>query len=297
MAILTPEEMLARGLQLLGVTREVWEKRKAETNVSDFSSVFGSDPKVIADLWTRLQSPDTCCDARINPQKHPVKGFLIAMHWLKIYPTDQQRKLTIKVGKKSGRKWSWFFAQKIAALKADVIVWPNEWKTIFTITVDGVHFIIKEPTSKKYKFIKGYFSHKHGSSGLSYEVGISIFTQQVVWLAGPFPAGKSDLSIFQREDGLIKKIPDGHYVIADKGYQGEADIVRIRNSLDDEEVARFKSLALARQENFNSRLKRFAILENRFRGKNAIKNHGLAFNAVAVVCQLEINNGCTLFEV
>ena len=95
-------------------------------------------------------------------------------------------------------------------------------------------------------------------------------------------------------------IPEGRYVVADKGYRGEYDIIRIENSLDDKEVAEFKSLALARHENFNSRLKRYKILEIRYRGKGNKKQlakHRLVFNAVVCICQLEMKHGSTLFEV
>jgi hypothetical protein len=127
-------------------------------------------------------------------------------------------------------------------LKEELIVLPEEWDTIFTVTVDGVHFQIKEPKNEKFKFIRVFFSHKHGSAGLSYEITISIFEQRVVWLNGPFLAGKGDLDIFHA--GLMKKIPDGHFVIGDRGYRGEYDVICIHNSLDGTDVTEFKSTAL-----------------------------------------------------
>lgn len=295
MAVLTPQEMLERGLRHVGVTPEEWGRRCNRTNVEDFAALYGSNPEVVANLWERLQTTQVQ-EARIDSGKHRVKDFLTALHWLKTYPTERERKLQIKVGRDTGRKWSWFYARKIGALKDELIVWPDEWDTIFTVTVDGVHFRIEEPTSKKYKFIKGYFSHKSGSAGLDYEIAVSIFTQQVVWIRGPFKAGKGDLDIFENE-GLRDKIPDGHYAIGDKGYRGDYDKIRTENSLDDEEVRQFKALALARHETFNSRLKRYAILCERFRGRNQLETHGIVFNAVAVICQLEMIHGSPLFDI
>jgi hypothetical protein len=98
----------------------------------------------------------------------------------------------------------------------------------------------------------------------------------------------------------MAKIPDGHYVVADIGYRGEYDVIRIENSLDDNEVALFKSNALARHENFNSRVKRYGILLQCYRGKGSrgeLEKHRLVFNALVCICQLEMMHGSTLFEV
>jgi hypothetical protein len=179
MATLTSQQMLKRGLMHVGITPEEWGRHVQKTNVEDFAAVYGPTPDVVADLWGRLQTTNIVA-ARIDPSKHIVKDFLTALHWLKLYPTERQRRIQIKVGRDACRKWSWFYSKKIAALKDEIIVWPENWDTIFTITIDGVHFRIKEPTSEKYKFMKGYFSHKFGSAGLDYEIGISIFTHNVV---------------------------------------------------------------------------------------------------------------------
>jgi hypothetical protein len=151
MAILTAEEMLYEGLRHLGVTPAEWQRRKQKTREEDFASHFGPSPDVVAALWSRLQTTNIK-RARINPAKNYVKDFLTALHWLKIYPTENERRISIKVGKNSGRKWSWFYTQKIAALKDELVLWPDEWDTIYTVTVDGVHFHIQEPTSKSTNF-------------------------------------------------------------------------------------------------------------------------------------------------
>lgn len=48
--------------------------------------------------------------------------------------------------------------------------------------------------------------------------------------------------------------PEGCCVVADKGHRGEHDVIRVQNALDDDEVAEFKSMALAHHKNFNSGL-------------------------------------------
>jgi hypothetical protein len=103
-----PKEVLERGLGLLGVMPEEWNQRKYQTNELDFAAHFGPSPDVVTALWTNLCTTQVAA-ARIDPKKHWLKDFLVALHWLKVYPTERERKIAIKVGKNSGRKWSWFY--------------------------------------------------------------------------------------------------------------------------------------------------------------------------------------------
>ncbi len=48
----------------------------------------------------------------------------------------------------------------------------------------------KHPTMSKNP---AFYSHKFGSAGLNYELGISVFENKLVWMNGPFKAGKPDI--------------------------------------------------------------------------------------------------------
>ena len=72
----------------------------------------------------------------------------------------------------------------------------NETETIFMIIVDGVHCSIEEPTHKDFSNNNKFYSHKFHAAGLDYELGISICTQNCVWVAGPHLAGTPDITIF-----------------------------------------------------------------------------------------------------
>jgi hypothetical protein len=213
---------------------------------------------------------------------------------LKKYPTEQDRKIYLKVGEKTGRKWAWFYKLKIGSLRDEIIQWPDEWNTTFTVTVDGVHFQIHEPSHEEFKRDPKYFSHKFGKAGLDYEIAISVYEQKVVWANGPFRAGKPDIEIFN-DEGLRAKIPPGKKVIADRGYRGQYNLISIRNSLDTDEVRTFKSRALSRHENFNYRMERYKVLDEAFR--HDFQKHKVGFDAVLVICQLELQNGSPLFAV
>ena len=292
MAILTAEQVLVKGLKKLHVTEQQIGRRLQFTNEQDFAACYGPPPVVVAELWSLLQTT-TNDEARIDPTKHFFNDFLIALHWMKLNPTERSRKVLLGCSRTTGRKWSWLYTRKIAALKDELIVWPGSFRTRFTVTVDGVHFHIKEPTHSEYKIDTGYFSHKHGGAGVDYEIAISIFEPRVLWINGPYPSGIGDREIFKNR--LRAMIPRGHIALMDRGYRGGGKCVSTVNGLDSDELNEFKTRALARHENFNSRLKRYAILRERFRCQH--NKHGVVFTAVACICQLEMIHGSPLFDV
>ena len=56
-----------------------------------------------------------------------------------------------------------------------------------------------------------------------------------------------------------------------------------------------EKIARSRHETVNKRLKQFGILKNVYRHK--LNKHQVVFSAVAVIVQLEIQNGMPLFHV
>jgi hypothetical protein len=251
-----------------------------------------------------------------------LKYFFMSIHFLSCYPTEEQAEAIFKVCDRTYRHWVWYMVEKIARLKDEVICWPESWnnadntedpisQTIFAITVDGTHCRIQEPTHENFSENTRYFSHKFKCAAYDYEIAISVFEGQVVWAAGPYPAGTNDITIFRHK--LKDKILESqawsgvqHRAIGDKGYRGEREIVSVPSSHDKDEVRKFKARALARHETFNSRMKNFDCLEDRFRHTGHPRRkevtgsevkHQWCFNAVLVICQLQIENGFPLFMV
>jgi DDE superfamily endonuclease len=111
---------------------------------------------------------------------------------------------------------------------------------------------------------------------------------------GPSPAGIPDIRIF-RSDGLMDMIPPGKRVIGDNGYRGERDIISTPNSHESADLRKFKSRARARHESFNGRIKFFRCLSERFH--HSIEKHGIAFEAICVIVQYQMENGSPLFDV
>ena len=243
--IFTIEEVLNFGLTLIGYKQRKIERAKDATNRTRFKSHYGASPTVAAIIYSDLQVT-TIEDAFVPSSKRSLKFFLMALHHLKVYPTEIQREATFDISPSYGRQWVWYYVKKIQALKESRIVWPHDFgPSIWVITVDGIHCWVNEPTHAIWSQDRRYFSHKYNHAGLSYELGISL-TGGLVWMNGPFRAGWNDKKIFV-EGGLRDRLVSiGKKAIADSGYVGYTNAVSTPNPHDDDEVKRFKSRATLR---------------------------------------------------
>lgn len=143
-------------------------------------------------------------------------------------------------------------------------------------------------------FWEGWYTEKFNGPGLRYEVGVSINNGDLVWLNGPKPCGvKPDLVIFR--DGMKNFLEDGERVEADFGYRGEDLVKTPLGRGESKERVAMKSKVRARHETINGRFKSWGALRARFR--HDLVFHSAVFRAVAVITQLEIENGEPLFSV
>jgi hypothetical protein len=90
-----------------------------------------------------------------------------------------------------------------------------------TMTVDGTDFRI--PLKGIATKGNAFGSHKYaGKSALRYELGINILVGNLVWIQGPYSAGKyTDIIIFNKV--LRNFLELGERVEADEGYRGHPD--------------------------------------------------------------------------
>ena len=165
------------------------------------------------------------------------------------------------------------------------------YDTVFILTVDGVHFKTyesrKKPTAKVY-------SHKSNGPAMSYEIAIAIHESRVLSINGPFDASKADITIFR--DQLKDAMPEGKRGIGDSGYQGEPGKLSFHRAAHSKDMTNFINRVRARHENFNARIKNFNILSNCFRSNDKAK-HKMAFEAVCILCQYDMENGHPLMDV
>lgn len=180
-------------------------------------------------------------------------------------------------------------------------MWGNfDEDEVFLISVDGVHCKIFEPRTDPGS---KWYSHKHNSAGVCYELGVAIRSNRLVWIRGPFPASFHDVTIFRGgKNGEVKdpnalqsKIPDGKRAVGDSGYRGEPTKISVTREEDSKAVKQFKARVKSRHETFNKRIKDFRILSMPFH--HGFDQHQMAMEAVCVLVQFDLENGHNLFEV
>jgi hypothetical protein len=65
-----------------------------------------------------------------------------------------------------------------------------------------------------------YYSGKSKHHEIKYEVGVDVRDGTIVWLSGGFPGSMHDLTI-ARTSGIIDKLDEGEFILADKAYLGD----------------------------------------------------------------------------
>ena len=139
---------------------------------------------------------------------------------------------------------------------------------VHIVSVDGTNFHTEE---FRLELSSKWYDHKTYSCGLKYEFALAIRRNKLVWMRGPFPAGKlHDLTVFRGgskkqgkknwdRDSLYFKLPQGMKAIGDSGYNGFPSKVTTSHGSHSKEFCQFIARAKDRQESFNSRLKAFNI--------------------------------------
>ena len=159
------------------------------------------------------------------------------------------------------------------------------------LSVDGTDFVInRQPGGKT------FYCHKTKTSGLRYEIGISIIFGDICWINGPFPCGDfPDIKIFR--SAIISKLEYGERVEADDGYIGEAPSNVIVPKMDSRVlVVKDKARTVrSRHETCNSRFKNWKILRERYR--HDVGLHGYFFRVIAIMTQLQIDEGERLWQI
>jgi hypothetical protein len=179
--------------------------------------------------------------------------------------------------------------EEINHLQYQIILLDNRFLgdvgNLCLLSVDGTDFRI----FNLLPFWTGWFSHKFKGPGLRYKVALNIMTGDIVWIHGPFPCGRyPDITIFRL--GLKHELQPGEKVEADLGYRGERTKIRLPVPGD-----AVQQRVRSRHETVNHHFKQFDCLGKVFR-HNIVK-HGSVFGAVAVITQLNIDNGEKLFDV
>lgn len=283
------------GLRVFFSRRRI-KRAELQTNVARFRRHFGVRPIVVCEIWEDLQTSDNP-NILVPKSKAIPKYFLMCLHHLKRYPTEGEREGPWDIGFKAGSEWVKYFIERLQALKFEKIVFPNDFgDTVWILTVDGTHVWVEEPKHPEWSQDKDYYYHKYGKAGMMYELAMALSSSNLIWVKGPFPAGKNDAYVFNVKGGLNEKLLSiKKKSLGDKGYSGYRQTMSVFNAHDSRNVKKFKSRALHRQEVFNNMTKRFKILRGPFR--HGVDSFPSVFEAVCVLCQYQMENGEPLYDI
>jgi len=297
--IYTPRQMLKKGLIFAGISKRSIKKCKKSTNEQRFVSRYGSNPAVVCHIWEDLQR-QADPNFAIPSNKLSLEYYLHSLHFLKRYPEEHERAAATGWHRDTCRDWGWYYVERIQALKAIKIIFPDDvffGYDIWIMSVDGQHCWVHEPGHPEFSIDTEFYSHKYNKAGINYELGIALKESKLIWMNGPFRAGETDQVTF-RNRGLREKLREmGKKAIADGGYhaQEDFDVLALPNVLDADLVKKFKRRALRRHEKFNGMVKAFNCLSGRFR--HPIYRFANCFEAVCVICQYQLEHGSPLFNI
>ncbi len=157
------------------------------------------------------------------------------------------------------------------------------------VTLDGTDMPVEM------KFSEKLMSHKFKGNGLKYEVGVCIATGHAVWVHGPSRSGENDITLARR--AFVSFLNDDEMAVGDSGYRAEMQHIKTPNLMHfcSGEEYYDASVARACHETVNLRFKSKQVLVKRFR--HSLAFHSACLRAVAVITQLNIEAGESLFPV
>jgi hypothetical protein len=105
-------DWLTLGLELIGFSKA--RQKDLKTNLRQFAAHFGACPETCSAIFVDLQMTQIAAGRIARPQ---VFYLLMALYWLKMYPTEHQTAATFEVDEKTVRNNVWKYVRAIQALK------------------------------------------------------------------------------------------------------------------------------------------------------------------------------------
>ena len=116
---------------------------------------------------------------------------------------------------------------------------------------------------------------------------MNVQTGDICWAYGGYPAGVSDITMARQ--GILKILPPGEIIIADKGYVGEPTKIVTPVAQYVHPMNREHKLIMARHKVINKRMKDFMSMNSVWR--HGWQSHISAFYAVVGLTQIKIEYG------
>jgi hypothetical protein len=247
------------------------------------------------------------------------KHLLWTFFFLFTYATERRICVALNADRKTVRKVTWPTIMAIASLSSEFV--SSHVEPLAGTTVNKTYiiiFFIRQIRFENRKigsiantcvhlsvdctdfstvdwkpFDPSRFTYKFHGPGLRYEVAISIAKCYIVHIRGPFLPGKyADLTIART--GLHHMLPRGEWYLADRGYRSSHSPAitfdMLQNDHDKERMKRIRG----RHETINRRFKEWGILSQKYRHDEDL--HCFVFNCVAVLVQIDINQGHNVWQ-
>jgi len=208
--------------------------------------------------------------------------------------------------RKTVLKWIWFYVNEIRALEDTIIVWEhrktNDRGDDCLVSIDCIdcqfqQILIDNLEKPGKKMVnKALYSFKFRGPALRYEVAVSLLSNDIVWINGPFcPGDWNDLEIFR--SSLINQLETGERVEADNGYVGEAPkyvVCPASITTKIEELALMRRVE-GRHEVLNKHIKNWKCMKGPFHVKGTpfekMEKHSSLFRSCTVVTQVAMQMG------
>lgn len=281
---------LQLGLEIGGFTY----RKSQKSNNRNFRSVYGTRPDAVCQMWEDIKTDE----GDDFPERAHPKHLFWTLMFMKMYGTNIQLAGRLKKDPSHIQPWVMYFGRRLQALKEKVIKFSNcdpEDDCVFILSSDGTHCLIQE--FKSFAESSKHCSFKYKHSCYAYEVAISIWRSKIVWITGPYAAGKKDHELFRKKGKLFDAIPEGKLTINDRGYRIKAlrKCCSTPNRHDHPDLAQFKSRVRSRNEHIFKRIKDFACMGGIWRHPR--EHHKIFFEACCVVTQYNMDFGDVLFDV
>ena len=293
--VIHPNAVLREGLKFCNFDLLRQHSLGERTRIRLFKSHYGRHPLHLSRVYRDLQvhGETTRKEARDISFFH---AFLLANNFLRCYEEGDLRFSRFDIPITETADLTWDLIQRVANLKKWKIQCPTVWPAKLGASCDGTHTENNEPRDPDMRRNPKNYSYKHNYAGLNYQIVLSLWTNQVFYACAGDPGRTHDMTAIRKE--FIDMVPTGCRVIADAGYTGKTEeekkIFAVDNSLDSDEVKKFKGKAKARQEQFNSRMKSYKCLKSKFR--HGVRKHKICFAAILVLVQYAIEDTSSVGE-
>ena len=114
-ALIVEQNILAIGLAVF--PKDV-DAIQLSSELELFRNHYGSNPVVYTAICNDLQTTDDP-EAHVNVVN--ILYFLMAVHFLKVYPTELTLSSIFGVSNRTARSWTWYYLRKIQALKSSKV--------------------------------------------------------------------------------------------------------------------------------------------------------------------------------